>query len=309
VSKRAFLFPGQGAQAVGMGRDFCDIYAIAAETFHEAEGLTGLPMRKICSEGPESELGRSDVCQPALLTLSIAILRVIRDVHPQDSECMGAAGLSLGEYSALVCADSIAFGDAVKLVQKRGRLMQQAAEARPGGMAAIVGLTDSDVEAICADAARDGTVCAPANYNAPEQLVITGDKATVEKAAAACKERGATMVTHLDVAGAYHCMLMKSAADAMREVLNDVEIRAPKFSIISNVTAAPHGEPADIRECLIRQVTSPVRWKHSMAWLINEGFTVFREIGPGRVLCGLLRRIDRSRPCASINSCDQLSKF
>jgi [acyl-carrier-protein] S-malonyltransferase len=301
VSKTALIFPGQGAQAVGMGRDLFEAHAPAREAFEEASEAIGLDLAALCFEGPIERLSASDVAQPAILTVSIAALRAMAEEAGRAPAAGAMAGLSLGEYSALVAAGALDFAGAVRLVRRRGLYMQQACEASPGTMYSILGLQDGPVEQACEEARRKaaGGVW-PANYNCPGQLVISGEAEAAALAAELCSERGARRAVQLNVAGAFHTPLMQAAADLLAPELAAAEFRAPSVPVVANVTGRPVEAPDQMRELLARQVTSPVRWTDCMRWVIDRGIVDHVEVGPGRVLQGLLRRIEPSCACRSV---------
>ena len=302
MSSAALLFPGQGAQSVGMGRGLAEAYGAARETFEEARSRTGLDIETLCSSGPLEELSRSDVAQPAILTVSIAALRAMQEAAGAPPDACAAAGLSLGEYSALVAAGAMAFADAVCLVQRRGRYMQQACDAHPGAMYSIIGLEDGRVEQACAQAREQtGGGVWPANYNCPGQLVISGEHAPAEAAAALCSAMGARRAIRLNVAGAFHTPLMQPAADRLKADLDTVEVHLPQLTVLANVTGQAVSDPAEVRALLVRQITSPVRWQGCMRRLLERGITRYYEVGPGRVLRGLLRRIEPAATCTAVS--------
>jgi [acyl-carrier-protein] S-malonyltransferase len=298
---KSFLFPGQGAQAVGMGRDLAETYASAGEVFDMANRETGLPLDKLCFQGPLHELSRSDIAQPAILTVSIALLRALAEAAGMPVQASAAAGLSLGEYSALVAAGALDFQEAVRLVQHRGVYMQEACDASPGAMYSIIGLEDAQVEQACETArGKTGGGVWPANYNCPGQVVISGDEGPALEAAEACIALGARRAIRLNVAGAFHTPLMQPAAEKLRAELAKAHIRKPAYPVVANVTGRPTGDPNEIRGLLVRQITSPVRWLDSMRWLIGQGIAEYYEVGPGRILQGLLKRTDPSMTCVSL---------
>jgi len=306
----ALLFPGQGAQSVGMGRDLAEGYPAARAVFEEAGRRTGIDIARLCFEGPQEELSRSDVAQPAILTVSIAALRAMAEAAGAAPQPPAAAGLSLGEYSALVAADCLSFADAVQLVQRRGRYMQEACDALPGTMYSVIGLEDARVEQACREARRDtGQGVWPANYNCPGQLVISGREEAAAAAVRACTALGARKAVRLRVAGAFHTEMMQPAADKLAADLETVELRRPRFPVVANVTAEPVNEPDQVRDLLVRQITSPVRWQACMEWFLAQGVAEFYEVGPGRVLQGLLKRTDRSASCTVVNGAAHVQAY
>ncbi len=298
----AFLFPGQGAQSVGMGRALAEAFPIAAQTFAEADRTLGFELSRLCWEGPEDELKKTVHAQPALLTHSVAALRVLEaaGARPQ-----WTAGHSLGEYSAGVAAGAMRFEDALRLVHRRGALMYQAGIDRPGTMAAILGLGREEVEAACRDAAAVGVVV-PANLNAPGQVVISGEVAAIERACEAAKQRGAKRAIRLEVSGAFHSPLMASAAAGLAESLGATAFADPRCPVIANVDARPRTTAAGIAEALAAQLLGAVRWEDSMRALLAERPDAFVELGTGKVLRGLLRTVDRDAVSANVEDPDSL---
>ena len=294
----ALLFPGQGAQSAGMGRDLAQRYDSAREVFGQASAATGLDMERVCFEDPDGGLSRTDLCQPAILTASIAALAAVREAMGAALEPRAAAGLSLGEYSALVAAGAMDFADAAVLVYHRGQYMQEACQSEPGTMYSIIGLSDEQGEEACRRVREgEGGRVWPANYNSPGQLVIRGEKAATARAAALCTEMGARRAIELKVAGAFHTPLMQPAAERLARELGRAAIGAPRFPVIANTTARPACTPEEIRTQLAAQLTRPVRWSQSMSWCVSHGISDFIEVGPGHVLQGLLRRIEPSCRC------------
>ncbi len=290
----ALLFPGQGSQFVGMGKELYESSPPARAVFDEADVVLGFPLSKLCFEGPEDELKRTANTQPAILTHSVAAWRDLEARFPEKVEAAAfAAGHSLGEYSAEVAAGALPFAEAVALVRSRGRFMQEAVPQGVGAMAAILGLPAPDVEAACREAAENEVV-APANYNSPEQTVIAGHAAAVERAGAACMARGAKKVIPLPVSAPFHCALMTPARVKLKPLLEEAAFAGAVFTIVTNVDAKPEMEGARLRDALIRQVDSPVRWVESVQRLGAEGVDRAIEVGPGNVLAGLVKRIDRS---------------
>jgi len=291
----AFLFPGQGSQAVGMGKELCEKYSIARQTFEEADAALGYKLSQLCFEGPEEQLRLTEITQPAILTASVAVLRVLDEKGIKPSF---VAGHSLGEYSAHVAAGTLSFTDAVRTVRNRGKYMQEAVPVGVGGMAAILGMDAEAVGAVCSDAAQ-GEVCEPANLNSPEQIVISGHKTAVERAAKLASERGAKKAVILSVSAPFHCSLMEPAQDRLATDLNALRFHNPACPLICNVDAS-YVEDADrSRDALIRQVTGAVKWDQSIRSLIAKEVQTFVEVGPGKVLFGLMRQIDRSKKCLS----------
>ncbi len=308
MKKIAFVFPGQGSQKVGMGRVWADAGEEARRTFEEADEVLGFPLSRLCWEGPEEELGLTANTQPALLTVSVAMLRALEVLAPE-LRPVAVAGHSLGEYSALVAAGSLSFADALRLVRRRGELMQEAVPVGVGAMAAILGMEADAVAAVAADAAQ-GEVCAVANFNGPGQTVIAGHKEAVDRAAALAKERGARKVTILAVSAPFHSPLMRPAREGLTPLLEATEFRDPRMPVVANVDAAPVATGAAARDALARQIDGPVRWVESIL-LMEEGLGVeaFVEVGPGNVLAGMNRRIVKSARSAGIADPDQLQRL
>jgi len=303
----AALFPGQGSQEVGMGQDVADKFSVAADTFAEADELLGFELSRVCFEGPAERLSATDIQQPAIFTTSVALFRAALDtkkLRPGQFDVMG--GLSLGEYTALHLAGSLEFRDALKLVYRRGQLMQQACQQNPGAMVSILGADESRVLAMCGRVRDRGRV-APANYNCPGQIVVSGEKPACE-ALVALADEFAVKAVPLDVAGAFHSELMRPAAEALREALEATEFRKPQTRVIANVDANYHEGPDQIRDSLYRQVFNPVRWQACMERMIADGCTHFVEIGPKRVLTGLARKIDRALKTANIGKLADLEQ-
>lgn len=299
----ALVFPGQGSQAVGMGKDLADRFPEARAALEEADQVLGFPLTRLCFEGPEEELRRTENTQPAILAVSIAALRAL-EARASLSPAM-AAGHSLGEYSALVAAGAIAYPDALRAVRARGGFMQAAVPERVGAMAAVLGLDAAAVEQACAEAAQ-GEVVSPANLNGPDQTVISGHAGAVERAAALCKQRGARRVLPLPVSAPFHCSLMEPAAKRMAAVLERLPVAAPRFPVVSNATAEPNADPGRVRALLLEQITAPVRWSESVRRMIAAGVDRFVELGPGQVLAGLVRRISRDVRVVSVQDAASL---
>jgi [acyl-carrier-protein] S-malonyltransferase len=307
MSKTAFLFPGQGSQSVGMGRALADAFPIARQIFEEANDALGFDLAELCFSGPEEQLRLTEFTQPAIFTVSVAALRVLAEAGATADYF---AGHSLGEYSANVAAGTIKFADAARTVRRRGQLMQEAVPAGQGAMAAILGMPAESVIAVCQDASREvGAPVEPANMNTPEQTVISGATAAVERAIVLARERGARRAVLLQVSAPFHCSLMQPAQDALAPVLQGLPFLPAKVPVVVNVDAALVTEPEALRDALVRQVTGAVRWTESMQLLIAEGVTSFVEVGPGKVLGGLLRQIDRSQKCAQAEDPASIEKL
>jgi len=288
--KTAFLFPGQGSQYAGMGKNLAEQFAVAREIFHEADNALDLPLSTMCFEGPAEVLQLTENTQPALLTVSIAAFRVLEE---QGLKPDYVAGHSLGEYSALVAAGGLDLATAVKLVRGRGRYMQEAVPTGEGAMAAILGLAPAEVAEICKKAA-DHQVVSPANLNSPEQTVISGNAAAVKRAVEIASQSGAKRAVILPVSAPFHCALMMPAQQRLELDLRGTKFSDLRFPLITNVDAEAVSSGDEVREALVRQVTQPVRWLDSIHEMIEGGATIFVEVGPGKVLTGLLRQIDRS---------------
>ncbi|HEY7213792.1 MAG TPA: ACP S-malonyltransferase [Thermoanaerobaculia bacterium] len=286
----AFVFPGQGSQKVGMGRVWADASAAARGTFEEADDALGFSLSRLCWEGPEEELNLTANTQPALVAAAIAVHRALGELAPE-LRPVAVGGHSLGEYSALVAAEALGFADALRLVRRRGQLMQEAVPVGVGAMAAIIGLDAEAIAGIAADAAQ-GEVCAVANYNGPGQTVIAGHKSAVDRAVVLAKERGARKATLLAVSAPFHSPLMRPAREGMAPLLAATEFRDPQVPVVTNVDAAPATTGEAARDALVRQIDSPVRWMESVLLMEKDlGVEVFMEVGPGNVLSGLNRRI------------------
>ena len=300
----ALLFPGQGSQIVGMGKDLAEKYPSARQTFEEADDALGYKLSAICFAGPEDQLRLTEITQPAILTASIAALRVLESRIPKP--CF-VAGHSLGEYSAHVASGTFSFSDAVRTVRNRGKYMQSAVPVGVGTMAAILGMDLEKVTAVCQDAAQ-GEVCEPANINSAEQIVISGNTAAVERAAQLADERGAKRAKLLPVSAPFHCSLMKPAQDKLRADLNALKTSAPVYPVACNVDATLVTDDLQARDTLLRQVTGSVKWEKCMQLLIAQSVQTFIEVGPGKVLCGLMRQIDRSKTCLNVADETTLTK-
>jgi [acyl-carrier-protein] S-malonyltransferase len=289
----ALLFPGQGSQFVGMGKELFEASPAAREVFEEADAALGFALSRLCFEGPEEELQRTANTQPAILSHSIAAWRDLKARFPERIEGAAfAAGHSLGEYSAEVAAGALSFADAVRLVRQRGLFMQEAVPAGVGAMAAIVGLSPEDVEAACEESAR-GEVVSPANFNSPEQTVIAGHAGAVARACAACTARGAKRAIPLSVSAPFHCSLMAPARERLRPLLDETRFADSAIPVVTNVDALPRSRGDHLRDALLAQVDAPVRWVESVRLLAREGVDRAIEIGPGKVLSGLVRRIEK----------------
>ena len=296
MSKLAFLFPGQASQYAGMGRDLFDQFPESRSVFQEADDALGFAISKLCFEGSEEDLKRTENTQPAILSVSVAAFRALesREILPDF-----AAGHSLGEYSALVAAGALAFSDAVKLARRRGSYMQEAVPAGEGAMAAILGLSPSDVAEVCKKAA-DNEIVSPANLNSPEQTVISGNASAVKRAVEIASQSGAKRSVMLPVSAPFHCALMKPAQDRFEKDLRTTKFSVLRFPVFTNADAEAITSGDEAREALIRQITLPVRWLDSVREMIDSGVTVFVEVGPGKVLTGLMRQIDRSVRCFNV---------
>ena len=301
TARVAFLFPGQGAQTVGMGAAVSSQVPAARALFDRASALLGYDLFRLCTEGPAAELDRTEFSQPALFVASLAALEKLKQDSPElVSGCAAAAGLSLGEYTALVFAGAIDFDAGLRIVQERGRAMQDASELCESGMVSVLGLDRAQVESLC-DQARGDWTLEVANLLCPGNIVVSGNRIACERIAELAIESGAIKVIPLPVAGAFHTPLMATAVDRLRDALADVPIVRPRIPVVSNVDARPHDNPDEIRELLIQQVCAPVLWEDTMRWLLDDsGISAFYEIGPGRVLCGLLKRIARKVPCENV---------
>ena len=293
--KTALLFAGQGSQAVGMGRDLCEKHDVCRRLFGRANEVLGRDIQKICFEGPEAVLTKTDNAQPGIFLTSLACLEALKSQVPNFG-FDATAGLSLGEFTALVAADAVSFDDGLRMVQLRGRFMQEACDSTNGGMASIINMGDAALAEVCREAGVD-----IANINSPGQVVISGDKEKIARAVELAKARGAKRAIPLVVAGAYHSRLMEGAKIKVAEALASLPMRAPKVPVVSNVSARPAGSVAETKDLLVRQVTSSVRWSESMQWLVSQRFTRFIELGPGNVLSGLMKRIHKDAEMLSVS--------
>lgn len=302
----AFIFPGQGSQHAGMGKDLSDNFALARRVFEEANDALGFDLAALCYNGPEEDLKLTANTQPAILTASVAALRVLEaetGLAPQF-----AAGHSLGEYSALVCSGALAFADAVRTVRLRGTFMQQAVPVGTGAMAAVLGLDLEGLEAVCREAAM-GQVVSPANYNSDGQVVIAGHTEAVARAIELAKEKGAKRAMPLPVSAPFHCSLMIPAGERLAEVLAGIAIHEMAFPVVSNVEAVPNQDHTRVRELLVRQVSAPVRWEETVACMNERGVNRYIEIGPGKVLSGLVKRMAKESTIQNMQNVADLSAF
>ena len=306
MAKTAFVFPGQGSQTVGMCKEFYDNYACARQVFEEADEALGFAISKLCFEGPEEPLRLTMNTQPAILTCSIAALAVLRE---KGLDCEMAGGHSLGEYSALVAAGAVSLTDAVRAVRKRGQFMQEAVPVGEGAMAAVMGLEPERIVAICQKVETEsGEAVQAVNFNCPGQVVIAGAAGAVTKAIEALKEAGARRAVPLPVSAPFHSTLMRPAAARLKEVLDGMEFHDARFPVVANVTAEPVTKAEEIRSLLVEQAASPVKWETSMHYMLQEGFDTFVEVGPGKVLTGFTRKIDRTATALNVEDGDSLEK-
>jgi [acyl-carrier-protein] S-malonyltransferase len=305
TTRLAYIFPGQGSQFSGMGKDLAEKYAAARQVFEEADDALGFSISRLCFEGTAEELQLTENTQPAILTTSVATLRAL------EAEGMPApdvvAGHSLGEYSALVAAGALPLADAVRTVRLRGRFMQEAVPVGTGAMAAVMGADVETVEAACAEARHD-EVCSPANINSPNQLVIAGHAAAVDRAVLLLKERWSKRAIRLNVSAPFHCQLMMPAQERLAAELEKLAFNDLRLPLVTNVDAAMITGGAEARDALVRQVSRPVRWLESVQLLIGEGVQSFVEVGPGKVLAGLMRQIERAANCLSVGDVESLEK-
>ena len=304
LSPIAFLFPGQGSQSVGMGRELAALYPVARETFDEADAVLGYKLSQLCFEGPEDQLKLTEITQPAILTVSVAAWRVLQS---QGIAARWVAGHSLGEYSAHVAAGTLLFADAVRTVRNRGKSMQEAVPVGVGAMAAVLALSSEKLERVCEEAAQ-GEVCRAANLNSPDQIVISGNKAAVERAAELAKKGGAKRAIMLPVSAPFHCPLMQPAQDRLAADLAALTFRNPEVPVMCNVDATPVTTAELARDAMVRQVTGAVQWEKSMRALVAAGAANFIEVGPGKVLCGLMKQIDRALACFNVEDEASLQK-
>lgn len=302
MAKVAFLFPGQGAQSVGMGRSLYESLPAAKKLFDEAAEVLGYPLIDVCRDGPTERLNSTAVSQPAIFVCSLAALESLRGSEPDaEGACVAAAGLSLGEYTALVFAGAMTFAEGLRLVQKRGQAMQAASDATPSGMVSILGLDEEAVAQICSDARRHGTI-EIANLLCPKNIVVSGTRAACDEAEKLAEQRQALRTIRLAVAGAFHTNIMKPADEALAQALAGISLHACRLPVWSNVDAQPHTETVEVRQLLVKQVLQPVLWEKTMRNLLAAGVERFYEIGPGRVLAGLLKRVERKVDCRNVGA-------
>ena len=301
MSKIAFLFPGQGAQQVGMCREICETLPAARELLDRANSVLGYDLAQICFEGPADRLNSTVVSQPALYVSSFLALEKLKLESPDLIEqCQMAAGLSLGEYTAIAFAGGFSFEDGLRLVQRRGEAMQAAADETPSGMVSVLGLEREQVASVCDSARQDGEVLQIANLLCPGNTAVSGHQESCNHVADAAEAAGAMKSVPLSVAGAFHTSIMESAVEKLREALEQVEIKSSRIPVCSNVDAKPHTEPDEFCDLLLRQVCAPVLWHDSMQQLLDDGFDEFYEVGYGRVLRGLMKRVSRKTPCHGV---------
>lgn len=303
MKEKAVVFAGQGAQFVGMGKDLADVNPECKALFDKADEILGFKLSKLCFEGPIEDLTKSSNCQPAIFVASMACWKAFSDKLGGNVPVKGVAGLSLGEWTALHMAGAMSFEDTLLILQARGRFMQEACEERRGGMVSVIGLTVEKLKEICSAVGVE-----IANLNSPEQTVLSGERQAIENAERLAKEAGAKKTVMLNVAGAFHSSLMTSAANKLREYLVKVDIRQPRIPVVANVTGMPHGSSGDIHREMIRQVTSSVHWVSCVNWFKNNGVTDYVECGPGRVLSGLIKRIDSNAVTVSIQDVATIEK-
>jgi [acyl-carrier-protein] S-malonyltransferase len=297
--KVAWLFPGQGAQSVGMGRALAERFAASKAVFEAADGALGMSLSQLCFEGPEAELGKTAVTQPAILTTSWAAVAALRETYPALPAPDFAAGHSLGEFGALVAASALDFQEAVRLVRLRGTAMQEAVPVGQGGMLAVIGADEQKVQQLCADAA-DGETLSCANFNCPGQIVIAGTRTACDRAQALAETRGMKAIA-LKVSAPFHCALMAPAAERLRAALSSVKVNPMAFPVVANITARPNLDGSTVKDLLVRQVDGPVLWEQSIRFLADAGVTHALELGPGKVLAGLVKKITKQIQVLSVN--------
>lgn len=302
MSKVAFLFPGQGAQSVGMGRQACEAYESVRILFQRAEELLGYDLKQLCFEGPTEQLNSTVHSQPGLFVCGLAGLEVLKHESPEVVDaCEAAAGLSLGEYTAMVFAGVMDFESGLRVVQQRGQAMQEASDATPSGMVSVLGMELDELQQLCSQVRGDDEVLQVANHLCPGNIAVSGHTTACHRLAEAAVEAGAMKAVPLAVAGAFHTPLMESAVEKLSSAIQNVELTAPRIPVVSNVDARPHSDPEEIRQLLIQQVVSPVRWEDSIRYLVDNGHDLFYEVGPGRVLRALLKRIHRKTKCEGVD--------
>ena len=303
--KIGFLFPGQGSQFVGMGCDIFNAFPLVKEIYQHASDILAFDLAKVSFDGPKDDLKLTRITQPAIFTHSVAVFKLIQEIGIEPGI---VAGHSLGEYSALTACGAVSFSDGLRVVKLRGQLMQDADALEPGTMAAIIGLSSEQVDKICKEASKVGVVV-PANYNSPEQIVISGSICGVKYAVDLARDSGAKRAIELKVGAAFHSPLMSATTQEMMSALQELEIKIPQCPLVPNVTAKPTNSPEEIKELLIKQLTLPVRWVESMQNMISASAEEFYEVGPGKVLTGLLRRIDRSFSCIPVGKVEDLESL
>ena len=301
-----FVFPGQGAQRVGMGKDLCENFPQARVVFEQASDAISEDMEKLCFDSDEETLSLTFNAQPAILTVSVAALAVLRSEKEIKPDFV--AGHSLGEYSALVCAGAIDFSDAVRTVKKRGEFMQEAVPPGQGAMAAVIGLPAKNIEQICGQYSDDGGVW-PANYNSPEQTVISGHAGAVDKASEAAVESGAKRAITLKVSAPFHCPLMEPATENLARFLEEIKVDGIETPVVTNLEASTNSDSERVKELLLRQITSPVRWSESVSYMVGKGVEKFIEIGPGKALCGLIRKTAPDSETLNLEMTEHLNRI
>lgn len=308
---RAFVFPGQGSQFIGMGKDLAEAFPIAKETFQEVDDALGQHLSKLMAEGPESDLNLTENTQPALMAVSMAVINVLsKECGIQlDKVCDYVAGHSLGEYSALTAVGALELADTAKLLRIRGQAMQEAVPVGVGAMAAILGLDFEDVKALVSGVSADNNICEAANDNSPGQVVVSGHKDAVNAIVEQAIAKGARKAVPLPVSAPFHCTLMAPAAQKMAQALADTDIRPPSVPVVANVTASAITDPSDIRRLLVDQITHMVRWRESVEWMSAQGVDEMVEIGAGKVLCGLVRRINRDVATSAVGTPEQIEEI